>query len=84
MTITLEFMAVIFLRWLQPRNIVLRSFLTHDEDEHVLNDYHLGVCGGHIFAMATKQKILPPRYFWPSIFKHCIEAIKKFPPYLIF
>ena len=83
MTIALKFMAVIFLRWLQPKNIVLRYFLTHNEHEQVLNEYHLGACAGHLFGMATTQKILP-RYFWPSIFKHCIEAIKKFPPYLIF
>jgi hypothetical protein len=34
--------------------------------------------------MATAQKILCADYFWPLIFKDCIEAIKKFPPCQIF
>jgi hypothetical protein len=34
--------------------------------------------------MATTQKILRDGYFWPSIFKYCIEAVKKFPPYQVF
>jgi hypothetical protein len=34
--------------------------------------------------MATAQKILRAIYFWPSIFKDCIEAVKKCPPCQIF
>jgi hypothetical protein len=34
--------------------------------------------------MATTQIVLHDDYFWPSIFKDCIEAIKKFPPCHIF
>jgi hypothetical protein len=34
--------------------------------------------------MATAQKILRAGYFWPSIFKDCIEAVKKCPPCQIF
>jgi hypothetical protein len=30
--------------------------------------------------MATAHKILCVRYFWPFVFKYCIEAIKKCPP----
>jgi hypothetical protein len=65
-------------------DIVLRHCLTHEEVEQVLNDCHLGACGGHLSGMATTQKILRAGYFWPSIFKDCIEAVKKFPPCQIF
>jgi hypothetical protein len=34
--------------------------------------------------MATTQKMLHDCYFWPSIFKDCIEAIKKFPSCQVF
>ena len=54
--------------------------LTHEEAEQVLNDCHSGGCGGHLFGMVTAQKILRAGYFWPSIFKDCHEAVKKFPP----
>jgi hypothetical protein len=34
--------------------------------------------------MATTHKILRAKYFWPSIFKDCMEAVKKFPPCQVF
>jgi hypothetical protein len=37
---------------------ILRRCLTHEEAEHVLNDCHLGACGGHLSDMDTAQKIL--------------------------
>jgi hypothetical protein len=63
---------------------ILQRCLTHEEDEPVLNEYHLEACGSHLFGMATTQKILRPGYFWPSIFKDCIEAAKKCPPCQVF
>ena len=46
----------------------------------MLNDFHFGACGSHLSRMAIAHKILRPGYFWPSIFKYCHEAVKKFPP----
>ena len=43
-------------------------------------DCHFGACGGHFSRMAIAQKILHAGYFWPSVFKDCHEAIKKYPP----
>jgi len=45
-----------------------------------MNDCHSGSCRGHLFGLDTTQKILRARYFWPSIFKDCIEAVKKCHP----
>ena len=59
---------------------ILWRCLAHEEAEHVLNDFHFGACGGHLSGMATAQKILRAGYFWPSVFKDCHEAIKKFIP----
>ena len=55
---------------------VLRSCLTHEEAENVLNDYHSGACGGHQSGYATAQKILRAGYFWPTMFKDFITAVK--------
>eukprot|EP00253_Pinus_taeda_P012769 PITA_12769 len=55
---------------------VLRHCLTHEEAERVLNDCHSGACGGHMFEYVTAQKILRAGYFWPSIFKDCILAVR--------
>ena len=32
---------------------ILRHYLSHEEDEVVLNDYHSGACGGHLSRMDT-------------------------------
>ena len=32
---------------------ILRHCLTHDEAEVVLNDFHRGECGGHLFELST-------------------------------
>jgi len=42
----------------------------------MLNDFHSGAFGGHLFGLATTQKILHVGYFWPLIFKYCVEAVK--------
>lgn len=63
---------------------ILRWCLTHEEVEFTLNDYHSGACGGHLSWMAARHKILRIGYFGPSIFKDCIEAVKKFPPCQLF
>eukprot|EP00253_Pinus_taeda_P002987 PITA_02987 len=55
---------------------ILCHCLTHEEAERVLNDCHSGACGGHMSGYATTQKILRAGYFWPSIFKDCILAVR--------
>ena len=59
---------------------VLRRCLTHEEAEIVLNDAHSGACGVHLSGLATAQKILRVGYFWPTIFKDCVKAVKRCRP----
>ena len=59
---------------------ILRRCLTHEEAKIVLNDSHSGACGGHLSGLATAQKILRAGYFWPTIFKDCVEALKRCHP----
>ena len=58
----------------------MRRCLTHEEEETVLNDAHSGACGGHLSGLATAQKILRAGYFSPTIFKDCVEAVKRCHP----
>jgi hypothetical protein len=55
---------------------VLRRCLTHEEAEKALNDCHSGACGGHQSGYATAQRILRAGYFWPTMFKDCIIAVR--------
>ena len=50
----------------------------------MLNDCHSGACGGHLSGLATAQRILRAGYFWPSLFKDCVEAVKCCHPCQIF
>ena len=43
-----------------------------------LNDFHSSSFGGHLFGYETSQRILRAHYFWPTIFKYCIFAIKSY------
>ena len=63
---------------------VLRRCVIHEEAEKIMNDFHSRACGGHLLGLATTQKILRAGYFWPTMFKDCISAIKKCHPCQIF
>lgn len=58
-------------------NSVLHRCLMIEEAERVLNDFHSGACGGHMFGYTIAQKILCVGYFWSSIFKECILIVHK-------
>ena len=59
---------------------VLRRFLTHEEVELFLNDSHSGACRGNLFGLAMAQNILCVGYFYPMIFKDCVEVVKSYHP----
>ena len=63
---------------------ILRYCLTHEEAEVVLNDFHGGACGGHLSGLSTAQNILRAGYFWPSIFKDCVDVVKRCHPFQVF
>ena len=50
----------------------------------MLNDFHGGACGGHLAGVDTTQNILRAGYLWPSIFKDCVNAVKKCHPCQVF
>ena len=52
--------------------------------EKVLNDFHSGAYGGHLSGLEIAQKILRAGYFWPTLFKDCVEAIKRCHPCQVF
>lgn len=56
---------------------IFRHCLTHEEAERVLNECNSGACGGHMSEFATAQKILHVGYFWSSLFRDCITAVRK-------
>ena len=57
-------------------DFILHHCFTHDEVEVVMNDFHGGVCGGHLCGLSIAQKLLKLGYYWLSIFKYCVNVVK--------
>jgi hypothetical protein len=58
-------------------DFILQRCVTNKEAVIMLNDFHTGACGGHLFGLATTQNILWEGYFWLTLIKYCIESVKK-------
>ena len=63
---------------------ILRRCLIHEESKRVLNGCNGGACGRHLLGLERTQNILCACYFWPSIFKVCVEAVKECHPCQMF
>eukprot|EP00253_Pinus_taeda_P034066 PITA_34066 len=59
---------------------ILRHCLTLEEVKSMINDCHSGACGGRLSRLATAQHMLHASYFWPSLFKDHVEAVKRCHP----
>jgi len=50
------------LYWKDPRGVLLNC-LVENEAQQVMNDFHQGDCGGHLFWKTTTNKILRVGYY---------------------
>ena len=50
----------------------------------MLNDFHKGACGGHLSGLSTAQNFLRVGYFFLSIFKDCVNVVKRRHPCQVF
>eukprot|EP00253_Pinus_taeda_P030785 PITA_30785 len=55
--------------WKDPGEMLLNC-LVEDEAQRVVEDFHRGDCGGHLFWKTTTNKILRAGYYWPSLFSY--------------
>jgi len=55
------------LYWKDLRGILLNC-LVEEEEKQVMNDFHRGDCGGHLFWKMTANKILIVGYYWHTLF----------------
>eukprot|EP00253_Pinus_taeda_P023333 PITA_23333 len=47
---------------------VLLNYLVEEEAKQVMEDFHKGDCGSHLFWKTTANKILRAAYYWPTLF----------------
>ena len=55
------------LYWKDPGGVLLNC-LVEDEAQQVMNDFHRGDCGSHLFWKTTTNKVLREGYYWPTLF----------------
>ena len=57
------------LYWKDPRGILLNC-LVENEAQEVMNDFHKGDYGGHLFWNTTANKLLRVGYYCPTLFAY--------------
>ena len=65
------------LYWKYPINIFL-LFLTKSEREGIIDQFHVGICGGHYAWRATTYKILRTGFYWPTLFAQVGEKVRSY------
>eukprot|EP00253_Pinus_taeda_P016277 PITA_16277 len=55
---------------------MLLNCLVEEKAKRVVEDFHRGDCGGHLFWKTTTNKILRAGYYWPSLFSDVYKAVK--------
>eukprot|EP00253_Pinus_taeda_P036204 PITA_36204 len=55
---------------------VLLNCLVEKEAKKVMEDYHQGDCGGHLFWKSTGNKILRAGYYWTTLFVDVYKMVK--------
>jgi hypothetical protein len=63
------------LYWKDPLGVILR-FLSPQEAQKIMFDFHDILCGEHHFWRTTGYKILRDGYFWPTLFTDVCAKIR--------
>jgi len=53
---------------------ILLNYLTMNETNNFLQEFHAGDCGGHLYWKTTVDKVLRDGFYWPTLF----ADVKKF------
>eukprot|EP00253_Pinus_taeda_P011725 PITA_11725 len=61
--------------WKDPGGMLLNCLL-EEEAKKVVEDFHRGDCGGHLFWKTTVNKIPRAGYYWPSLFLDVYKVVK--------
>ena len=52
--------------------------LVESEVKEVMNDFHKGDCGGHLFWKATANKFLRVGFYWPTLFADVYKIVMSY------
>ena len=55
--------------WWRNFEGILLKCIDLEKEKEILNEIHVGVCGGHYKAKTTAHKVMRDGFWWPSLFK---------------
>ena len=57
-------------------DMIIRRCVLESEQSKIMNECHASPYGGHFSGERTAHKILQSGFYWPTIFRDCIEWVK--------
>ena len=57
-------------------DMIIRRCVPESEQGKILNECHASPYEGHFSGERTAHKILQSRFYWPTIFRDCVEWVK--------
>lgn len=71
------------LGWRNLDGLILRC-VDEDEAKKIIDEFHVGFCGGHYATRTTTHKILRVGYYWPTIFSDVHKFVRHCKPCQLF
>lgn len=62
------------LYWKDPGGVLLNG-LAEDESKEVINDFHKGDYGRHLYWKTKANKLLRVGYYWPTLFAYIYKVV---------
>ena len=56
--------------------MIIRKCLLETEQSEIIDKYHALPYEGHFTGDRTTRKILQSSFYWPTLFKDCLEWVK--------
>lgn len=57
---------------------ILLNCLLKEEADRIMEEFHKGDCGGHLYWKTTSNKILRAGFYWPTLFADIHEKVSTF------
>ena len=54
--------------WINFEGVLLKC-VDQEKAKEILNEMHVGLCGGYYMAKTTAHKVMRDGFWWPSLFK---------------
>jgi hypothetical protein len=72
-----QYVVVVYVLFRRNFDGMLFRCIDSTKAQKVLEEFHEGICGGHVSPTTTTHKIMKDGYYWRTIFKDSCSKIRK-------